>query len=257
MTDKNKPIEKGRYDWEEDEVEIIEDKDEKQVARWVLKLQQDGVLSSKDFCQDPETGLLCGSEPGAGSESSSGGKEGGKDDFKSSAADAKKEVERTSFTNNAPEKDKRSFSRYFSNAYGMQINKAMRGQVDDSKALAAGKQFAAAYERNAVPLNKNLTTYRGVSGGAFANLKAGDIFVDKGIVSTSADKSWAQQFTKGKTVSAAERAKGGILIEVRIPKGTKVVSGRSDSKEQEMVLRPGSKFRVVSRSEKQMVIELQ
>jgi hypothetical protein len=31
----------------------------------------------RDFCQDPETGLLCGSDPSGGSDSSGGGKEGG------------------------------------------------------------------------------------------------------------------------------------------------------------------------------------
>jgi Zeta toxin/Collagen triple helix repeat (20 copies) len=41
------------------------------------ELGPDGIL--REFCQDPETGLLCGSEPSGGSDSSSGGggKEGG------------------------------------------------------------------------------------------------------------------------------------------------------------------------------------
>jgi hypothetical protein len=33
---------------------------------------------NKDFCQDPDTGLLCGSDPSGGSDTSSGGKGGGK-----------------------------------------------------------------------------------------------------------------------------------------------------------------------------------
>jgi hypothetical protein len=53
-----------------------------EVAHWVLKLREAGILE-RDFCQDPDTGLLCGSDPSGGSDSSSGGgktggKEGGK-----------------------------------------------------------------------------------------------------------------------------------------------------------------------------------
>ena len=35
------------------------------------------AIALREFCQDPETGLLCGSEPSGGSSESSGGKEGG------------------------------------------------------------------------------------------------------------------------------------------------------------------------------------
>jgi hypothetical protein len=47
------------------------DERDPELAYWIAKFQ-------REFCQDPETGLLCGSEPGAGgSESSGGGKTGG------------------------------------------------------------------------------------------------------------------------------------------------------------------------------------
>jgi GNAT superfamily N-acetyltransferase len=36
------------------------------------------AIELRDFCQDPETGLLCGSDPSGGSDTSSGGKGGGK-----------------------------------------------------------------------------------------------------------------------------------------------------------------------------------
>src|SRR5262245_51602710 len=42
------------------------------------------IWRNKDFCQDPETGLLCGSEPSGGSDTSTGDKPGSSADKPSS-----------------------------------------------------------------------------------------------------------------------------------------------------------------------------
>jgi hypothetical protein len=204
-----------------------------ELAFWVAKF-------AKDFCQDPETGLLCGSEPGAGGESDGGGPV-------ASPAEAAKEVARVSMERpGVPAQDQRDLRRYIENAYGFQINQALRGQSSDAKALETGKVVIKAYEKHALPINKNLTLFRGIKAN-LANLKPGDTFVDKGIVSTSASKNWATKF-KGKDTP---------LIEIHVPKGTKVLGGRIDSMEKEMVLHPGSKFKVISSSKKVIVVELQ
>jgi HK97 family phage portal protein len=53
------------------------------------------IIYLRDFCQDPETGLLCGSEPSGGSDSGGGGKEDGETKPESSASSLAKPVSKT------------------------------------------------------------------------------------------------------------------------------------------------------------------
>ena len=161
--------------------------------------------------------------------------------------DPTKEVPKASWKREEAQGDKDPLSQYFENAYGLKINEALRGHSDDEKAKAAGKEFAKAFNRQAQPSGRNCKLYRAVRADAFANLKEGDVFKDKGIVSASADKSWAKDCPKG----------GCTMVELRIRKGALILSGDAESDEQEIALRPGSTFKVLSRTSSLVVVELQ
>ena len=161
--------------------------------------------------------------------------------------DPTKEVPKASWKREEAAGDKDPLAQYFENAYGLKINEALRGHSDDEKAKAAGKEFSKAFDRQAKPAGRNCKLYRAVRGDAFANLKEGDVFTDKGIVSASAGKEWAKGCPKG----------GCTMVELRVPKGTLIVSGDAESDEQEIALRPGSTFKVLSRTSSLVVVELQ
>lgn len=161
--------------------------------------------------------------------------------------DPTKEVPKASWKREEAAGDKDPLSQYFENAYGLKINAALRGHSDDEEAKAAGKEFSKAFDRQAQPSGRNCKLYRAVRADAFANLKEGDTFVDKGIVSASADKDWAKSCPKG----------GCTMVELRVRKGTLILSGDEKSDEQEIALRPGSTFKVLSRTSSLVVVELQ
>lgn len=162
-----------------------------------------------------------------------------------------KDYEKHSFMN-APEKDKKEFRKYFENRNAFEMNKALRGQTDKmsdaaiKKALSDAKGFDKAFDKHAKPLDRDATLYRGVSGNALKDLKVGDTFQDKGIVSTSSSKDWAKTFAKD----------GGTVVEVSAPKGTPVMGGPSWSNEKEIALRSGTKYRVTGRGQGTIRIEV-
>lgn len=80
---------------------------------------------------------------------------------------------------------------------------------------------------------KNMIAYRGVAAEAFSGLKPGDSFIDKGYVSTTLDKG---------------EMRGGMKVEIRIPKGTKGIYIEKASyigSEKEFLLNRGLKFKII------------
>lgn len=168
---------------------------------------------------------------------------------KPSFGEAVDEVNRASLTRkDVSDEDRWALRRYIENDYAFKINQALRGQNKDAKALKTGNEVLRAFDKNAISTKADITTFRGIKSDPFDKLKPGDSFVDKGFISTSANARWAQRM-----------AKGGPLIEIQIPKGTKIVGGIAESQESELLLRPGSKFRVISRDTKKnhMIVRLQ
>lgn len=108
------------------------------------------------------------------------------------------------------------------------------GGKNDKVIAAMDKEFAAA-----PPITKNTVTVRKMTGGGpFPKnpppMTAGHMFVDHGYSSTSKTGTWS----------------GSTIMEVRIPKGTKVLdlnhsTGSQHSSEQEVLLNRGTWYQVV------------
>jgi hypothetical protein len=113
---------------------------------------------------------------------------------------------------------------------------------------------------------RDMTFFRGTSGGktdsTFGALKEGDIFIDKGFVSTTSDKEVVTEFMSTATGGRYDDRpiEKGYVLEISVPKGSKVLSvnqyfkktsgryGPSESirTENEHILPRGTKFRVDS-----------
>lgn len=105
------------------------------------------------------------------------------------------------------------------------------GDADLARARKASKDLAAAI-RKAPPLEEPMTVFRGFSADQFGDLEPGMQLKDKGFVSTSLTPD----------VAAVGRASRPATAEIVLPAGTKAAAGSA----REMVLPPGSKFRVLS-----------
>lgn len=112
---------------------------------------------------------------------------------------------------------------------------------DLARAEKASRDLTAAI-RKAPPLEHDLTVYRGLSAGQFGDLKPGSVITDKGFTSTSLTDD----------VQAVGRASKPATAEIVLPKGTKAGAGSA----RELILAPGSKFRVASVGRKGGVMHL-
>lgn len=103
--------------------------------------------------------------------------------------------------------------------------------ADLERARKASKDLTAAIKK-APPLTEDTTVYRGFSADQFGALAAGDVVTDKGFTSTSLTAD----------VTAVGKATSPAVATIRLPAGTRAAAGSS----RELVLPPGSKFRVSS-----------
>lgn len=145
----------------------------------------------------------------------------------------------------------KAVARYTQSGYGL-INGHLRGNwiQETSRDLEEVQKFIndldGAFKNHGTTLTKDLTVYRGVReknlvyGGLDKpdiefrfDFSPGDVFEDKGYASTSVDNAFHRD----------------VLIEIIIPKGTRVLS-LIDSAEKEVLLPRGSRFEVISRTKK-------
>jgi hypothetical protein len=103
--------------------------------------------------------------------------------------------------------------------------------ADLARAKKASKDLHSAI-RKAPPLEEPMTVYRGFSADQFGDLQPGMRIADKGFTSTSITND----------VGTVGRATKQATAEIVLPAGTKAAAGSS----RELVLPPGSKFRVTS-----------
>jgi hypothetical protein len=146
--------------------------------------------------------------------------------------------------------ERRSLSRY-TDVHYKEINSYVRG----SKMLSFGhatRQRAETDARNIdsvmarAKLPQAMTVYRGMRPGLFAELKPGDEFTDKGFVSVSANPKIAKHFGHGSAL-------------IKLPAGAKVIpiGDKSQvSKEAELLINRGSRFKVLEHTGKHITLEL-
>lgn len=143
---------------------------------------------------------------------------------------------------------------------GYTVNEALRDpQISEDGVAGLIKDMDSAIEA-APPLASETTVYRGIKGNGldfFEALKAGDVFQDKGFVSTTLDTDVARRF------SVQGDMYQGIVMRMKLPAGTKglyptSVTGLSSmsSREAEFVLPRDSKFKVLNNQGKVWDVEL-
>jgi len=118
-------------------------------------------------------------------------------------------------------------------------------------------------------LAKDATAYRYFGPKTYAKLsklEAGAVFQDKGFVSTATSLKGAQDFAKWHATAVlgkprlAEQEQGKIVT-INVPKGSKAVSmtdfvDEAKNGEKELLLNRGTQFRVVSKSDKGITVEV-
>jgi hypothetical protein len=143
---------------------------------------------------------------------------------------------------------------------GYTMNEALRDpnvSTDQVQYLIAGLDGAI----ESAPLTKEpMTVYRGIKGNGldfFEGLKKGDIFTDRGFVSTSLDTNVATKF------SVQGSMYQGIVMRMRLPAGTAglfptSVTGLTSlsSREAEFLLPRDSKFKILNNEGKVWDVEL-
>lgn len=134
----------------------------------------------------------------------------------------------------------------------LQINEVLRGlEIDedmwDPESFTA-EEAAQALKENfnefAVELPKDAKVFRGIAyAAALPTIEEGTIFTDKGLVSTSTTFDFARSFGDG--------GEQDLLMEIQIPKGTKVWVPKTGytKQETEITLPPNTRFRVKAVSE--------
>ena len=138
---------------------------------------------------------------------------------------------------------------------GSDVNRDLREGHGMSETFAA--RMDAIFAR-AAPLAEPLVAFRGVStlpGDDRANdpgarlrrvfgrdsVVAGDVFSDRAFMSLTLDDEMASRFAGSKSVA---KVNTGIILELSVPKGARVLKGRED--ETEVILPRNTKFRVSS-----------
>lgn len=132
-----------------------------------------------------------------------------------------------------------------------------RGQKERVRQL---DRIVSVFDQDATTLQEDVEVWRGVRDpGAFlGDLQPGMEFVDSAPVSTSLDKKWASEFVTS-FGGKKQRPEDNAIFKIRMKAGQKgllanAITGEFDTKvgweqERELLLPPGSRFRVLSRTE--------
>lgn len=151
---------------------------------------------------------------------------------------------------------------FYQGAGGYHLNEALRDPQISKDAYQKTIDSLDKAIEIAPPLSEELVAYRGVKGNGlnfFEKLKVGDIFEDKGYVSTTIDAGVAQQF------GGSQPYYDGLVFRMKLPAGTKGIfpSGYHEPMygwtpsmtEAEFLMPRNSKFTIVAQRGKVWDIE--
>ena len=110
-------------------------------------------------------------------------------------------------------------------------------------------------------LKENITTFRGTNKKHYDKYNVGDTFTEKVYYSTSVKENNAKEFlSKHKGTDAnGDLYDNSMLVEVRVPKGTKslYVGKNGDYKQEyELLLSRGLKYKVIEKKEHNIILEI-
>jgi hypothetical protein len=148
----------------------------------------------------------------------------------------------------------------YQTATGYTINEALRDpQISEGQVQPYIDGLDNAI-KDAIPTTKDMTVYRGIKGNGldfFESLKSGDVFQDKGFVSTTLDPKTVTKF------SVQGGMYQGIVMRMQIPAGSKGLfpmsvtgMGQASSREAEFILPRDSKFKILSNEGKVWNVEV-
>lgn len=103
-----------------------------------------------------------------------------------------------------------------------------------------------AFEVGGVTLDEPVTLYRGIGKSYAKDLDVGELRTDLGFMSVSYDESIASWH--------ATNNKGGVNMVVRVPSGKTVIAGSKD--ESELIFPRNTRFKVVSKTKTEIVVEV-
>ena len=138
----------------------------------------------------------------------------------------------------------------YQTATGYTINEALRDpQISEGQVQPYIDGLDNAI-KDASSTSEDMTVYRGIKGNGldfFESLKSGDVFQDKGFVSTTLDPKTVTKF------SVQGSMYQGIVMRMQIPAGSKGLfpmsvtgMGQASSREAEFILPRDSKFKILS-----------
>ena len=141
--------------------------------------------------------------------------------------------------------------------HGYGINEALRDPLISEEQYQDDINGLDNAINSAPSLSEPLTVFRGIKGNGldfFESLKVGDIYQDKGFVSTTLDTQVATDFSTNSMYQ-------GIVLRYKLPAGTKGffpagVTGLEASYESEFVLPRNSKFKVLNNQGKVWDVEV-
>ncbi len=119
-------------------------------------------------------------------------------------------------------KELNSFEKYALRSY-WEINRDLRR--DSTELLSSADNDVITYMDSAINkhdgLEDSMMVYRGTDDGRFlSDVQVGDVYKDKGFISTSMHKSTAMAFSAPRSVYG-DPAVSGTIISIKLPKGTK------------------------------------
>jgi len=119
-------------------------------------------------------------------------------------------------------------------------------QTFDQETGAATDRLVKEFDQLALPMPKDTFVYRGLGMAQDRQIKVGDVYEDDAFMSTSASRGVANDFRSDWTEESVKYTYP-VVMKIRLPKGYKaIVPGlRGVRDEQEVLLRPKSKLRVV------------
>ena len=165
-----------------------------------------------------------------------------------------KEYEKASnsFLKTLTRNERKALGKYFVSGYD-EINRFLSGEPKQNTKLEEKiKNMDSAIAK--YNLEDDIIVYRGTDRKYYENLKVNDIIEEKVYYSTSLSQEVAEQF-----VIDRKNPSDGILVEIRVPKGSNVLyignNGAFES-EQEMLIARNTKYKVLEIERDRIILEI-
>ena len=176
------------------------------------------------------------------------------EDFDKRAIKGKDAHKEAQFKEKLTQKETLSLYSYTGNSY-TRINRQLRGKEEKSSYI---QEIISNMDKamKKASTTADIITYRGLSKKSFEKLEIGAVIKDKGFTSTTTKTNIAKMFASS---SAAKSSSEPIVMEIKIPKGSRAVSlsrYTTHKNEDEILIDRDSEYRIVDIKNSHVVVEL-